>query len=447
MAAMDIMRKLQAELTCSICLADFLDPATLDCGHNFCHGCLVGYWGDITSELTCPQCKEVLPRLVFTPNRQLANIVMLSRELGNEAVQGHRGGQFCEQHPPAVAAFCVDDLTPFCSACDGFLQEHSAHNVISVAEAAQKLKKRTGEAKEVMVSKFMELCHFLTKQKDMLLLEVVGRLEKEMTWKQAQYTAIIHRKASDLDAIIQDLKEKYHQPTPVLLQDVGSTLKKCNREIVMNPAAFPNDIKILAWDLLDFNAFLEKCSTQFKDTMISGYQMKKANVTFDPDTAHPRLILSEDRKSLRLGSQYQAVPEKEERFDKITCVLGCEAFLEGRHYWDILLGPKGCWGVGVARNSVKRKGLIPISALEGIWAIAKCADRWVFLDPPNYFYIPVGWEVKKIRVSVNYIGQRVTFCDSDRGILIHTYPRASFSSEPLRPIFWLQRKGQLSIVP
>ncbi|NXW08221.1 TRI39 ligase, partial [Fregetta grallaria] len=50
----------------------------------------------------------------------------------------------------------------------------------------------------------------------------------------------------------------------------------------------------------------------------------QAIVTLDPDTAHPDLILSEDRKSVRRGEGRRDLPDNPERFDYWPFVLGCQ---------------------------------------------------------------------------------------------------------------------------
>ncbi|NXX53601.1 TRI39 ligase, partial [Scopus umbretta] len=50
----------------------------------------------------------------------------------------------------------------------------------------------------------------------------------------------------------------------------------------------------------------------------------QAIVTLDPDTAHPDLILSEDRKSVRRGEGQRDLPDNPERFNYWPFVLGCQ---------------------------------------------------------------------------------------------------------------------------
>uniref|UniRef100_A0A670HPA1 B30.2/SPRY domain-containing protein n=1 Tax=Podarcis muralis TaxID=64176 RepID=A0A670HPA1_PODMU len=153
-----------------------------------------------------------------------------------------------------------------------------------------------------------------------------------------------------------------------------------------------------------------------------------ANVTLDPDTAHPELFLSEDRKSVRWKDEPQALPDNPERFNAWPCVLGREGFTGGRHFWEVTVGSGEYWDVGVARKSVERKG-----------------EYWACTSP---FYSPLSLRKKprRIRVTLDYEGGRVSFSDADSGAELYTFSGASFSGETLLPYFdlgWDQSPSQL----
>ncbi|XP_051948294.1 E3 ubiquitin-protein ligase TRIM47-like [Xyrauchen texanus] len=59
------------------------------------------------------------------------------------------------------------------------------------------------------------------------------------------------------------------------------------------------------------------------------------NITLNPVTAYPFLILSDDRKQLKRGDKLQFYRNSTQRFDVWSCVLAKEAFESGRHYWEV----------------------------------------------------------------------------------------------------------------
>lgn len=168
-----------------------------------------------------------------------------------------------------------------------------------------------------------------------------------------------------------------------------------------------------------------------------------AQVTLDPDTAHPKLILSENRKSMILGNWPRLHSHCSKRFDQCLFVLGKQKFKTGRCYWEVTVGNEDGWGLGVARASVKRKGIVSLDPAEGIWALAKWGDHCRVLLSPHFPALPMNCDLQRIRVSLNYFGGRLSFFDADSGILLFAFSGASFSGEPLHPFFWLQGKAQL----
>lgn len=94
------------------------------------------------------------------------------------------------------------------------------------------------------------------------------------------------------------------------------------------------------------------------------------DVILDPNTAHPRLILSEDRKKVRCGDRHQPIPNNPEHFNCMVCVLGQKVFTHGWHYWEVEVGTKTGWDLGVARHSINRKGKITVNPSKGYWFLS-----------------------------------------------------------------------------
>ena len=93
------------------------------------------------------------------------------------------------------------------------------------------------------------------------------------------------------------------------------------------------------------------------------------DVTLDPDTAHPYLILSEDGKQVRHGDTRTNRPNTPKRFNKSVNVLGMEGFSTGRFYYEVTVKGKTDWDLGVARESVNRKRKITLSPKNGYWTV------------------------------------------------------------------------------
>uniref|UniRef100_A0A8C3FI46 RING-type domain-containing protein n=1 Tax=Chrysemys picta bellii TaxID=8478 RepID=A0A8C3FI46_CHRPI len=52
------MEQLREDVTCSICLDILDDPVSIECGHNFCRGCLSIHWSEVSAQgCRCPECR------------------------------------------------------------------------------------------------------------------------------------------------------------------------------------------------------------------------------------------------------------------------------------------------------------------------------------------------------------------------------------------------------
>nr|XP_060616188.1 zinc finger protein RFP-like isoform X1 [Anolis sagrei ordinatus] len=504
MASGDSLKKLCEELACPICLEYFKEPVILSCGHNFCQSCLDQCWEG--KEASCPQCREKVQEGGIMPNRQLANLVQIAKELGSQKAE--EKGRVCQRHQEPLKLFCKDHKAPICLVCDRS-KEHENHKVIPLDEAlkeykdqiwnfletlkkerekilayktdtareSQDLLEKTQKEKEKTVAAFT-LMHLFLEEQEKNLLAKMEEVEKEISAKGEKHLARLSKELSSLSKLIQEMEEKHQQPASEFLQDTRSALQGYkNKEKFETSAAFPPALKWKIWDFCDINPFLEGVMKQFRASLEYGIQQRKAHVTLEPDTAHPW----EDRRHLKFPDEWKSLPDNPERFNLRDYVFGREGFTGGRHFWEVVLRSPEEWSVGIARKSVQRKDLIlsgpKVGKLNlewlmrgylvsdtntsvrrknsggfgpraGVWQVGKWESAYRFSsDNDASPSLTLSKEPKRFRVSLNYEGGRVAFYDANSAALIFEYPPASFSGETLLPLFYMTKKGQLELSP
>nr|XP_016846333.1 PREDICTED: zinc finger protein RFP-like [Anolis carolinensis] len=146
MASGDSTNKLCEELSCPICLEYYKEPVMIiSCGHNFCQSCLDQCWEE--KEASCPQCREKVQERDIRPNRQLANLVEIAKELGRQKAE--EKGRVCQRDQEPLKLFCKDHETPICVVCDRS-KEHKKHKVIPLDEASKEYKDQIGNLLETL---------------------------------------------------------------------------------------------------------------------------------------------------------------------------------------------------------------------------------------------------------------------------------------------------------
>ncbi|XP_061535199.1 E3 ubiquitin-protein ligase TRIM21 isoform X2 [Phycodurus eques] len=132
-----------------------------------------------------------------------------------------------------------------------------------------------------------------------------------------------------------------------------------------------------------------------------------ANITLDPNTAHPHLIISVDGKQVFCGGSQRPVPDSPNRFDRVVCVLAHQGFRSGRHYWEVEVGEKTDWDLGVASRSIRRKGKITVNPAHGFWFLS-------LRDQVDYTFRTEPSTIIQVKPRPSRVG---VFVDCDKGVV------------------------------
>ena len=118
--------------------------------------------------------------------------------------------------------------------------------------------------------------------------------------------------------------------------------------------------------LIRINAVLNRTSSVL-NPLLSLCSSPPGEVFLDPGTAQRNLVLSEDGRQVMYEERKHNQSEGTRRFNPALFVLACECLSSGRHYWEVDVGRKTAWTVGVVRASARRKGEIKLSPDGGYW--------------------------------------------------------------------------------
>lgn len=160
----------------------------------------------------------------------------------------------------------------------------------------------------------------------------------------------------------------------------------------------------------------------------------KVDMSLDPATAHPSLVVSEDGKSVQYRGARQELPDNMERFDTYILVLGSKQFISGKHYWEVDVGASTEWDLGVCRESVSRKGqAIMLSPKNGFWRLwLRKGDQYkVLISCPTA--LPMSMKPTRVGIFLDYSEGEVSFYNVTERSHIYTYIGAFYV--PLRPFF------------
>ncbi|KAM6924085.1 zinc-binding protein A33-like [Xenentodon cancila] len=504
MAEANALEELHSELTCPVCLELFRDPVILECGHHFCQVCIIQCWEVKADELSsCPKCRKSCAQKV-RPNSLLCNVVDSVRrarvmdaaartsgweqdgapQMPEERDPGssvssvassighwpHLVMDMCDEHEEKLKLYCEDDQLPICLVC-GMSRDHKTHNVIPITEAFENYRDKLAMALERVQLQTEEATLFQrqTNEKILLIKERAGDQEELVTAEFGRLKEfLLEEEARIKEKLQKEKEEKLKQLEEALTQateqisQLESTADKLR--LKLREEENPEQLKGIK-DFIGGAESLFECPPKVSVELQSGeflgllqYRIWRkmgsvvnpgvVPITLDPDTAYPCLWVSPCRTSVQVGRIQPNLPNNPERFTRYNIVLGSEAFSSGRHYWEVEVGCKTAWGLGVARASVNRKEEICLCPDDGFWTMVlrdkgngtseyeACTD-----SEENFIYPPKP--PRRVGVYLDYAHGRVSFYDAGDMTHLFTFCDAKFK-EPVYPYFnpWPIINGQ-----
>lgn len=397
------------ELNCPICLQLFSDPVSLPCGHIYCFTCLQTM-GEGLDQHSCPECHTAYPGTeALVKSFKMCNMVE-SYKVSAEQINPTEclSGETDKSHDSSAidqSTGVSDEENPKSKAHGGF-QTFSEHpNCLDRGQTRSKAKVEMEEPKFRLASQVTELTLKLE------MAEAALQKEKEVELEMTTANAHLREKASKLLQKIKDLSQSYSERVVQMIEEElgpgeagvcsrvsqASELTRQLRQAMLRAESlltegdetlFSDDLQTLQPHIEELLAKsageqeepveskvslaqvcpkLENMNAELRESLGEIQRslrntLNPSEVTFDPETAHPNLVLSEDLKTVTFSATKQPYPSSPQRFTNLFQILSTQSFFEGDHTWEVELEGSP-WIIGVCYSGkLARSGLS--SALE-----------------------------------------------------------------------------------
>ncbi|XP_060707154.1 zinc-binding protein A33-like [Hemiscyllium ocellatum] len=284
------------------------------------------------------------------------------------------------------------------------------------------IQRQCVNTEEQIQAEFEKLHQFLHEEERIVLEDL--KLEKEKNIQEMkERIAKITEEISSLSVTLQDIKRELSE------QDDVKFLKRFQdiQKRVKQPLPEPQKV----YPLINVGKYIGSLQYRVWKKMLT--VINTAPVTLDPNTAAPSLRLSEDLCTVRYIGSRQQLPRNPERFDPYVFVLGSEGFTSGKHSWDVDVGNKTEWNVGVVKESCIRREKFKLTPGDGYLTVnLKSGHEYLACDkPPKLLELSV--QPRKIRICLDYEGGKVSFYNSENKSHIYTF--TGTFTEKLYPSF------------
>lgn len=454
----------EEDFYCPICCDIFRDPVLLPCSHSTCNICVKTFWNRRGS-WECPICRALSPSPNPPINITLRNMCELMREeVPQESPLDSVG--FCSLHGEMLDFFCTQDQEMICGKCRN-TKVHKNHRIRSAADASQDLRQELQMKLKTFLEKLRDYEHckqswdetaeFIKRQSQLTETQIKDAFKKlhqfledeeaarmtALRREEEQKNEIIKQKMQEIQSgmfflshIIESIEEQLQRNDCTFLLNYKTTIDrtKCS----LRDQTRPSGMLINVAEHVGNMTF--KVSKKLQDNI------QYSPVTFDPNTGHPYLVVSDDLSTITYSDEhFHQLPANPERFDGYTSILGSEGFTSGSHCWDVEVGNNTTWAVGVITESAYKNRLN--HSRMGMWYVGFCNGKYgKGYSPEVITLLRVSQKIRRIRVKLDWDKGKVTFIDSDRNIGLHVFKH--MFTERVFPYFYVHSmQHPLRIVP
>ncbi|XP_073331686.1 E3 ubiquitin-protein ligase TRIM39-like [Pagrus major] len=377
--------------------------------------------------------------------------------------------RICVKHERLLELFCRDEQVCICLLCSE--TDHKHHQTVPVEEegAQQKENIESKKAKiKMMIEGRMEKIKEFTdaseisKNKakkevddsDKLFNTLMNRVQVAQTKLKSNIDKKLRKSQEKDKAMIDELQEEIselqrrhceleelsqsddHLYLLLTLQALRTTSLANNwSQIgVYSDLCIQSVRRVMTHLVSTFQAELETLTGKELTRM----RQYKESVTFDPDTAGCCLVVTEEGQRLKYDKNASPYLSGDlnlfKRFDG-PMILGTKGFTSGRHYWEVKVGLRTNWDVGVAKESASRSGNSYLKKENGFFALQKRRADYQVHSPP-YKVLHLSPKPRMLGVYLDYNEGRVSFYDVDRKLHLYSFTGESFT-EPVFPYFYL----------
>ncbi|KAF7659825.1 hypothetical protein LDENG_00292660 [Lucifuga dentata] len=183
--------------------------------------------------------------------------------------------------------------------------------------------------------------------------------------------------------------------------------------------------------LEDYKNKLEENIQDLQDKLniVENRTIHTRRITFDPSTANPRVILSEDNTEMSIGEEEQDVPHHPGRFNVALAVLGNTGFNSGRRYWEVSVAGKLCYNIGMASESANRGRAVPIRPVNGFWTIIMTKQGQLKVLDTIPTTIPIQTQPLTLGILLDYKKGEISFYDAGKRAHIYTFLGQRFTDK------------------